>query len=318
MRENRFGGPLASGALVICVAISQSACTSLLGDFDEQGAAEKGDAATPGTDGGSTEGTESGADGASMNVAGDGAPSGVVGDGGTSGDAAMMAGSCSDGSSGVACPAYCPLPGKATATIDDGSEPGPAASILAECGRAGAWYTDHDPTSSQTPDDGLPVPLSTANPPPGASGYVETYGVLSNSGLSGPYGASISFDLARSSGVSQDYDALSRGYSGITFWVRITQPVNVQPYILLQVLDAQTAPTNNGEFFHQYQLPTPQPNTWTQFSVPWSQLHQTMMTEASLDLTTLRTVSWQFNETSPGSNTPQPFDVSIGGVAFLP
>jgi hypothetical protein len=202
--------------------------------------------------------------------------------------------------------------------IDDGSQPGTAASILKQCGRAGVWYTHHDPTSSQTPDAGNPVPSSTTSPPNGASAYVETYGTLSNSGVDGPYGASIGCDFDAPSGTPQDYNVASTGYSGVSFWIRVAQAIPAQPNVLVQLVDANTAPIGSGAYWHQYQLPAPPPNTWTKYSVPWSAFHQGMMTEPMLDLSRLRSMYWQLNETSPGSNTPQPFDVSIGDVEFTP
>jgi hypothetical protein len=207
----------------------------------------------------------------------------------------------------------CPLRGKALTMIDDGSEAVPSAAILPQCGRVGAWYTFHDSTSTQTPATGASFPFSTSSPPNGVAGYVDTYGTLSNAAA---YGAGLGFYLNAPTSTPEDYDATAQAYTGISFWIRVGSSPSTQPAILLEVLDAGTQPTANGLYFHQAQISPPPQGAWTKYSYKWSDLHQPVTTEPSLQVKRLRAVAWQLNGTSPGTNTAQPYDVAIGDVEF--
>ena len=195
--------------------------------------------------------------------------------------------------------------------IDDGSTATSSASIVTQCGRIGGWYTFADPTSTQVPAAGDPVPRSTTSPPTGVTGYVETIGSLSNEQV---YGAGIGFDLDAPSGTPEAYDVTLYSYTGISFWLRVGTETTPQPVILFQVLDATTAATENGEYYFQAELQTPSAGVWTQYSFLWSQLAQDIATESSLDVTSLMALQWQFNGSTPG--TAQPFDIAIGDIEF--
>jgi hypothetical protein len=215
-----------------------------------------------------------------------------------------------------ACPTTCPLSGKAMTVIDDGSEGGSIAAILQQCGRAGDWFTFHDPTATQAPAPGAFFPLSTANPPNSVASYVETGGTLTNASPDGGYGAGLGFDLNDATGTPENYDVTQYGYTGISFWIRANEPPTLQTVILFQVLDAPTQATNNGNYYFQFHVPAPPEGVWTHYSYTWGQLTQDIATESALQLTQLRGVQWQINNPVPGSGVSQPFDVAIGDVEF--
>ncbi len=219
---------------------------------------------------------------------------------------ALVCGSCP--SSGT-----CPLPGKSVTMIDDGSEAGTSSGILKQCGRVGGWYTFADPTSTQVPAAGAAVPFSTTDPPNGVTGYIETSGTLSNAAL---FGAGLGVDLYAPAGIPEDYDATQESYTGISFWVSTDSAPASQPVIIFQVLDAATAPEENGEYYFSIQIPPPPQGVWTKYSYTWSQLRQQISSETALDVQALRALQWQFNGAFPDTDTPQPFDVSIGDIEF--
>jgi hypothetical protein len=263
------------------------------------------DGTAPNTDAGGGDATA----GRDSGGSGDGSSNAEAGDGGDGGDGRIDAGDAGGGGDGGG---SCPLPGKALTMIDDGSELAPA-SILGQCGRSGPWFTFHDPTSSQTPAAGAPVPITTSNTPNGVAGYVETTGVLSNSSY---YGAGIGFNLNNPGTTPQSYSAST--YSGISFWIRIAESGSAQPVVLFQVIDVHTAPYNNGNYYHVAYPGNPPANVWTKYSFTWSQLHQNTVTEASVDTSALVTVQWQLNGSAPTTGTPQPFDFAVGDIEFTP
>ncbi len=198
----------------------------------------------------------------------------------------------------------CPLPGKAVTMIDDGSEGDTMGEILQQCGRQGYWYTFHD-GGTQTPAQGAPVPIVTTNPPNGVTGYVETTGTLGSD-------AALGFSFLYLGG-TQNYDATQQHYTGLSFWMLSAYAPANQPEILLQVPDAETAPTPSYTTFFGVQIPAPPQGVWTKYSYAWTDLHQIDSTETGLDLQKLQDVQWEFKATSPST---MPFDIAIGDVEF--
>jgi hypothetical protein len=232
----------------------------------------------------------------------------------------VSGGQCAVCSSGQTCgagqcttPSVCPATGETATMIDDGSTTTASATIVSQCGRAGGWYTFADPTSTQLPASGDPVPRTSTSPPNDVSAYVETTGTLSNYQY---YGAGIGFALDAPSGTNEPYDVTPYAYTGISFWLRVAEAPADQPTILFQVLDTTTGATQNGEYYFQAQLEAPAAGVWTKYTFPWDSLAQDIETEISLDLTSLIAVEWQFNGTAPGTNVPQPFDVAVGDIEF--
>ena len=210
-------------------------------------------------------------------------------------------------------PVVCPVAGETATMIDDGSTTTASASIITQCGRLGGWYTFTDPTSTQIPAAGDPVPRSTATPPNSVTGYIETTGSLSNQQY---YGAGLGFDFDAASGTPAGYDVTPYSYTGISFWLRVAETPADQPTILFQVLDVSTAARNNGEYYFQAQLQPPPAGVWTQYTFAWGDLTQDIETEISLNLASLTALQWQLNGTAPGTDIAQPFDVSVGDVEF--
>jgi hypothetical protein len=198
----------------------------------------------------------------------------------------------------------CPLSGKSATMIDDGSEEGAVAGVLQQCGRSGSWFTFHDPNATQVPNQGQSVPISTAMPPNGVLGYVETTGTLDASG----YGVGIGVPLNG----GNPYNAAQYGYAGISFWIWSAGAV---PTIYFQVPDTNTAATQSMEYYFETSI-TPPARTWTKYSIAWSDLSQAAGSQPSVDTRGIVVLQWQIKAT-PGSGA-QSFDIAIGDIEFLP
>jgi hypothetical protein len=214
--------------------------------------------------------------------------------------------------------AVCPLAGEAATMIDDGSWPGPNASILPQCGRTGSWYVFNDGASKQSPSEaGAFGPFLTASPPNQVTGYVRTFGTLSEARTgttAAPHwGAGIGFDLDDAGNATLPYDLKSSAYQGFSFWVR-TGTTNQVASIVFAVPTAQTASYVSGAY-HETTFAAPAAGVWTKVTVPFSTLLQPSWTVAAervaFDTSAVETLQWNFD---PGAAQALGFDVSIGDV----
>jgi hypothetical protein len=214
--------------------------------------------------------------------------------------------------------ANCPLAGESAAVIDDGSGPGPNASIVPQCGRNGTWYVFNDGASKQSPAaDSAFGPFLTASPPNQVAGYVRTFGTLSvaRTGTTAVphWGAGIGFDLDDSGNATLPYDLKSGGYQGFSFWIR-TDATNQVPSIVFAVPTAQTAAYVSGAY-HETTFAAPAAGVWTKVTVPFASLLQPTWTVAAqrvaFDASAVETLQWSFD---PGATQALGFDVSIGDV----
>jgi hypothetical protein len=209
----------------------------------------------------------------------------------------------------------CPLAGESATTIDDGSWPGPNASILPQCGRTGSWYVFNDGASDQTPNANGPFgPFLTSKPPSRATGYVRTWGNLSEASTgtsSSPHwGAGFGLDLDNT-GTALPYDVSS--YKGFSFWVR-TGSSNQLQSIRFNVPTSETVSNADGAY-NGFSFSTPAPGSWTKVSVPFTSLTIPSWAlpseEVPFDPTAVLTLQWNF---SSGSDEVLGFDVEIGEI----
>jgi hypothetical protein len=212
----------------------------------------------------------------------------------------------------------CPLANESVTTIDDGSWPAANASILPQCGRTGAWYVFNDGASDQSPNANGPFgPFLTSKPPSRSTGYVRTWGNLSEVSTGTPssphWGAGFGFDLDNT-GTALPYDVSS--YQGFSFWVR-TGSSNQIPSTRFSVPTSETVSYADGAY-HGFTFPAPAEGVWTEVNVPFTSLTQPSWTlpseEVTFDQTAVLTLQWNF---SSGGSEVLGFDVEIGEIEFF-
>ena len=167
------------------------------------------------------------------------------------------------GSTSAQCPAVTPVAGN-NPLIDD-LEDGNSA-ILAIDGRSGTWSTNNDGTLSGTQNPPLGAFTATASGAHGSRYSARTWG-----GNFTSWGTALRVTL-NATGQSQcAYDA-SR-YTGIGFYAKGNQMVNLSVAILPTVPTAKGGTCATGCFDYHTKLITPT-TSWAYYQIPWSQLMQ--------------------------------------------
>ena len=197
--------------------------------------------------------------------------------------------------------ATCPIAGEAPTMIDDGSWPGENATILPQCGRNGGWYVFNDGASVQSPALTGPFgPFLTDSPPNGASGYVRTWGTLSEASTStssqSHWGAGFGFDLDDNpDGTALPYSL--EAYQGFSFWFRTGQNNQITS-IQFSVPTSQTVSYADGAYYG-FAFSAPTAGAWVKVTVPFTIMTQPSGTPKSevvpFDATAVLTLQWSFS-----------------------
>jgi hypothetical protein len=159
---------------------------------------------------------------------------------------------------------------------------------------------------------GSSTAYETTDPPPGAVGYLGIGGSLAPATTTA-WGAAIGF-LLYSTGVNYWYDA--SGYSGVSFWMKPSATSTATAY-QFAVLTSATLGYSDGAYA-MIARDMPPAGVWTNVQVRWTDLAPAPWATATEMIpfkpSTVTGMQWTF----PSGPTEEPFDISIGGIDFLP
>lgn len=186
-------------------------------------------------------------------------------------------------------------------------------------GRAGCWYTFNDGAgTTQTP---VPLPTGSicsfpySTPGHASDNAVRTYGEATSGGWAG-----MGFDLdcpSNNAAQKQPYDALGRGYGGLTFWARLGDTAGAATTVRLTLPDRYTDPaggvctTCNDNWY----VPILLTSAWQKYSIHWTDSGLTRqgngVPEYAFDPSGIMSVQFQFT-------AGYAFDIWVDDLAFVP